>query len=74
MLLTNLLRMHVPNAQIERFVFRARRPIFDTSPFVCVGHPHEENPALVELSTRGARGDICMSATATIRERTASAA
>lgn len=66
MLLTLLVRRHLPLAEIKEFSFRSQRAIFDGAPFSCVGWPSEQDPRQVELSTRDADGNVCMSAIATL--------
>ncbi|HMD01492.1 MAG TPA: hypothetical protein VKG44_00880, partial [Candidatus Baltobacteraceae bacterium] len=67
MLLTLLVRRNLPHAEIKEFAFRSRRAIFDGAPFSCVGWRSEQDPRQVELSTRDADGNVCMSANATLR-------
>src|SRR5262249_13807252 len=40
-LLLDLVRRHLPSRATERFMFRALRPTFDTSPFTIHGSPDE---------------------------------
>jgi len=47
-LLLDLLRRHLPSASVERFIFKALRPTFDTSPFAVDGAP-DEPPTHVRL-------------------------
>ncbi|HEX7128183.1 MAG TPA: MaoC family dehydratase N-terminal domain-containing protein [Thermodesulfobacteriota bacterium] len=61
-LLLDLLRRERPDREVRAFEFRARRPLFDGSPFWCVGY---DEAGRVELSTRDAQGRACMTARAT---------
>jgi 3-methylfumaryl-CoA hydratase len=56
-----LVQEHFPEP-IVRFTFQARRPLFDTSPFVCVARRTE---AGVDASTRDAIGHVCTKASVT---------
>ena len=50
------------NARLERFAFRALKPVFDIAPFKVCGEP---NGASAELWVADDAGDLCMSARAT---------
>jgi 3-methylfumaryl-CoA hydratase len=65
MLLTDLLRRNF-SGTIARFSFQARRPLFDTAPFECVGWRDGET---VQLITRDTSGRAAMSASAQLRDR-----
>jgi 3-methylfumaryl-CoA hydratase len=60
MLLVDLVRRNFPGT-IGRFSFKARKPLFDTSPFECVGW-REGNE--IKLMTRDLEGRLAMSAAA----------
>ncbi|HEY8370209.1 MAG TPA: MaoC family dehydratase N-terminal domain-containing protein [Thermodesulfobacteriota bacterium] len=62
-LLLDLVRRERPERQVRAFEFRARRPLFDGSPFWCVGQVEADQ---VELSTRDAEGRIAMTGRATL--------
>ena len=62
MLLTDLVRRKFSRA-IARFSFQARRPIFDTEPFECVGWRDGD---AVQLLTRDLAGNAAMTASATL--------
>jgi 3-methylfumaryl-CoA hydratase len=62
-LLVDLLRRNRPRARIERYAFRALRPLYDTAPFATCGLPDASGRA-ARLWTRDAEGAITMDATA----------
>src|SRR5579872_2253290 len=61
-LLADLVREYF-KAPIASFTFQARRPIFNPSPFDCVG---KRNGSTVELMTADTAGNVCMKATAVL--------
>ena len=63
-LLVDLVRRELPGAAIERFAFRAVRPLFDTGPFLVCGHPGDEREP--KLWIEDADGCVVMDATATL--------
>ena len=65
-LLLDLLRRHRPEAQLEKYAFRAVRPLFDNAPFTTCGLP-DESARSAKLWTRDAEGALTMQATATWR-------
>jgi 3-methylfumaryl-CoA hydratase len=67
MLLLMLLRRNVPDRRIARFSFRARRPLFDTAPFLCVSE-RPDVESLAKMYTRDAGGHVCMSAEAVLAD------
>ena len=65
-LLLDLLRQHLPEADLESFAFRAVRPLFDTHPFhVCVSA--QADGKHFELWAKDHEGWLSMDATAQIR-------
>jgi 3-methylfumaryl-CoA hydratase len=65
-LLADLLRRHLPQADVSSFVFRAVRPLFDGVPFKLCGGPSDD-PCLVKLWAREADGAVAFEATALLR-------
>ena len=65
-LLLDLLRRHMPAADVTRFEFRAMSPLFDTSPFRVCGKP-ESDGKTIPLWATDARGGLAMTAKATTR-------
>jgi 3-methylfumaryl-CoA hydratase len=65
-LLLELLRTYLPQALIERFSFRALKPLFDTAPFAVCGRV-ENDREQVSLWAKDADGGLAMEATAIIR-------
>jgi 3-methylfumaryl-CoA hydratase len=65
-LLLDLVRRQRPDAAVERFQFRARRPTFDTSPFALEGARGEGDRHLRLWSTDN-RGQVAVEAEAWIR-------
>ena len=63
MLLADLCRRARPDAAIERFSFRAVRPIFDTAPFHIEGLPDAQGRT-VQLRARNPDGSVAMEAEA----------
>lgn len=64
-LLLDLVRRNFPG-KIGRFSFQARRPLFDTAPFECVGW---RDGSAVQLITRDTEGRAAMSASAQLKDR-----
>ena len=64
-LLLDLLRRNLAQARVNRFVFRAVSPIFDTAPFSVAGAP-EDNGTAVQLWAANPAGGLAMDATASI--------
>lgn len=64
-LLTDLVRKHF-SGTIGRFSFQARRPLFDTAPFECVGWRDGDG---VQLITRDNGGRAAMLASAQLNDR-----
>jgi 3-methylfumaryl-CoA hydratase len=64
-LLLELLRGRLPGATVERYEFRAVRPVFDTHPFHVCGQPQEGGKSF-RLWARDHEGWLTMDATATI--------
>jgi 3-methylfumaryl-CoA hydratase len=64
-LLVDLLRRNLPQAQLERFEFRAVRPVFDVAPFKLHGLPSADGKT-VQLWTEDHEGWLTMQATATL--------
>jgi 3-methylfumaryl-CoA hydratase len=64
-LLADLLRRHLPQANVCSFVFRAVRPLFDGVPFRLCGRPGEDRRS-VKLWARGPDGERAFEATALI--------
>jgi 3-methylfumaryl-CoA hydratase len=67
-LLVDLLRRNRPRARLERYAFRALRPLYDTAPFATCGLPDAQGRA-ARLWTRDAEGAITMDATAAWSEQ-----
>jgi 3-methylfumaryl-CoA hydratase len=65
-LLVDLLRRERPQAEVERFEFRAVRPLFDINRFRVCGQPQPDGTS-VRLWARDHEGALAMDATATIR-------
>ncbi|MEJ8856124.1 MaoC family dehydratase N-terminal domain-containing protein [Variovorax robiniae] len=64
-LLLDLLRRNLPDAKVTRFVFRAMKPTFDTTPFEVCGQRSEDGRA-VQLWAQHTDGALAMEATATL--------
>jgi 3-methylfumaryl-CoA hydratase len=64
-LLMDLLRRHLPNAQVTHFEFKAIRPTFDIEPFSVHGEPSTDGKS-VRLWARDAAGWLTMDAKATV--------
>ncbi len=64
-LLMDLLRRHVPDAQVLKFEFKAVRPTFDIHPFSVHGQPSADGKT-VRLWGRDHEGWLTMDATATL--------
>lgn len=64
-LLLDLLRRSWPEADVNRFQFRAVSPLFDTAPFVVCGAPEEGGA--VSLWARQENGALAMTASAEVR-------
>jgi 3-methylfumaryl-CoA hydratase len=62
-LLVDLLRRNRPRARLERYSFRALRPLYDTAPFATCALPEASGRA-ARLWTRDAQGAITMDAQA----------
>jgi 3-methylfumaryl-CoA hydratase len=62
MLLLDLLRRQLPQAQLSGFSFRAIKPLFDTAPFEVCGRQVDAHT--VKLWARNAEGRLAMEATA----------
>ena len=67
-LLVDLLRRNRPRARLERYAFRALRPLYDTAPFATCGLP-EAGGRAARLWTRDAQGAVTMEATASWSEQ-----
>ncbi len=67
-LLVDLLRRNRPRARLERYAFRALRPLYDTAPFATCGLP-DASGRTARLWTQDAEGAITMDATASWSER-----
>jgi 3-methylfumaryl-CoA hydratase len=65
-LLMDLLRRHLPDAQVARFEFKAVRPTFDTHPFSVHGQPSADGKT-VHLWGRDHEGWLTMDAMATLK-------
>ena len=63
-LLLDLLRRHLPGAQVRGFSFRAIQPVFDVAPFSVCGR--QEDAQTVKLWARTPDGHVAMDATATL--------
>ncbi len=67
-LLLDLLRRHVPQAEVASFQFRAVRPTFDGQAFTLNGSPDaDSNGKTVKLWAQDHEGWLTMDATATLR-------
>lgn len=64
-LLLELLRDHLPQARVERFTFRAVRPLFDIAPFTVCGRPQSDG-TIVNLWAQDADGRLAMDAQAAL--------
>jgi 3-methylfumaryl-CoA hydratase len=64
-LLMDLLRRHMPSAQVDKFEFKAVRPTFDIHPFSVHGQPSADGKT-VRLWGRDHNGWLTMDATATL--------
>ena len=65
-LLLDLLRRELPEADVERFEFRAMRPLFDLYPFFVCGEPQQDGKTF-KLWARDHEGFLAMDATAIVR-------
>jgi 3-methylfumaryl-CoA hydratase len=65
-LLVELLRTHLPDAELARFEFRAVSPVFDIAPFAVCGRPSDDGTS-VALWARRDDGGLAMQAEATLR-------
>ena len=65
-LLLDLLRQHQPEAQVQRFEFRALRPMFSGNPFQVCGQPVPDGGE-IRLWAADHEGAMAMDATATLR-------
>lgn len=65
-LLLDLLRRHMPEANVSRFEFRAVSPLFDTSHFKVCGR-QENDGKTISLWAEDAKGGLAMTAKATTR-------
>ena len=65
-LLLDLLRRELPEAHVERFEFRAMRPLFDLHPFFVCGEPQQDGKTF-KLWARDHGGFLAMDATAIVR-------
>lgn len=65
-LLLDLLRHQLPEADVERFEFRALRPLFDLHPFFVCGEPQPDGRTF-RLWARDHDGCLAMDATAVVR-------
>jgi 3-methylfumaryl-CoA hydratase len=65
-LLLDLLRRHLPHAELSHFSFRAVKPLFDTAPFLIRGGRGEDSKT-VHLWAQHQDGALAMAATATLR-------
>ena len=64
-LLMDLLRRNLPNAQVQRFEFKAVRPTFDIHPFSVHGQPSPDGKT-IQLWAQDHEGWLTMNATATL--------
>ncbi len=65
-LLVNLLAKYYPDRKLEKFEFRAMKPVFDLAPFsVCCNEP--DAAGLSELWIADTAGEICMTAGAKLQ-------
>jgi 3-methylfumaryl-CoA hydratase len=62
-LMMDLLRRHLPNSRVDRFEFRAIRPLFDTEPFIVAGAA--DGPT-IRLWAADSAGWLAMQGTATL--------
>ncbi|HLF23925.1 MAG TPA: MaoC family dehydratase N-terminal domain-containing protein [Burkholderiales bacterium] len=62
-LLLDLLRRNLPAAEVSRFSFRARRPLYDTAPFYIYGMRQADGTS-VALWTRDSEGRVTIEAEA----------
>ncbi len=69
-LLVDLLRRNRPRARLERYAFRALRPLYGTAPFATCGLP-DGSGRTARLWTQDAEGAITMDATASWSEEEA---
>jgi 3-methylfumaryl-CoA hydratase len=65
-LLLDLLRRQRPDATVQRYEFKAMRPVFDTHPFSVCGEPSADGNS-VHLWVRDCEGALAMDATASLR-------
>jgi 3-methylfumaryl-CoA hydratase len=65
-LLLDLLRQHLPDAEVVSFEFRAVRPVFDIHPFFACAEPQADGKRF-RLWARDHEGWLAMDATAVIR-------
>jgi 3-methylfumaryl-CoA hydratase len=65
-LLLDLLRRQWPDARVERYEFKAMRPVFDTHPFSVCGAPSADGTS-VHLWVKDHEGALTMDATASLR-------
>jgi 3-methylfumaryl-CoA hydratase len=65
-LLLDLLRRQRPDATVQRYEFRAMRPVFDTHPFSVCGEPSADGTS-VHLWVKDHEGALSMDATASLR-------
>lgn len=66
-LLLDLLYRNMPDAQIEKFDFRAVAPLFDTEPFAVCGQPQADGNNVL-LWAQNMRGELAMQAQAVLRQ------
>ena len=66
-LLLDLLHRAHPQRRLQRFEFKALRPVFDTAPFAVCGQLSDDGRS-ARLWTRDAQGFIAMDATADLAE------
>lgn len=65
MLLLDLLRQQLPDAQLREFQFRALKPVFDSVPFFLCGAP-DGDQRVIRLWVRDPEGHLCLDASATL--------
>ena len=65
-LLLDLLRRQRPDATVQRYEFKAMRPVFDTHPFSVCGEPSADGTS-VHLWVKDHEGALSMDATASLR-------
>ena len=65
-LLLDLLRRQRPGATVQRYEFKAMRPVFDTHPFSVCGEPSTDGTS-VQLWVKDHEGALSMDATASLR-------